>query len=55
MIASDEKSVVIGVRQPDTEEIGQIQISFDGPDRFWVNPAGGEGWKEYYQRIEKRS
>jgi len=52
--ASDEKSVVIDVRDPAVGTKERIEISFDGPNRFWVNPAGGEGWKEYYDRIEKR-
>lgn len=52
--ASDEKSVVIDLREPVTGSKERVQISFDGPDRFWVSPAGGAGWKEYYQRIEKR-
>lgn len=52
--AADEKSVVIDLREPVSGTKERIQISFDGPNRFWVSPAGGEGWKEYYQRIEKR-
>lgn len=52
--SANETSVVIDVREPVTGEKERIQISFDGPNRFWVTPAGGEGWKEYYQRIEKR-
>jgi len=52
--ASDEKSVVIDLREPVTGEKERIQISFDGPNRYWVNPSGGEGWKEYYERIAKR-
>lgn len=52
--SADEKSVVIDVREPVTGQKERIQISFDGPNRYWVNPCGGEGWKEYYQRVEKR-
>lgn len=52
--SSDESSLVIDVREPVSGAKERIQISFDGPNRFWVSPAGGEGWKEYYQRIEKR-
>lgn len=52
--ASDAKSVIIDVREPVTGGKERIQISFDGPNRYWVNPTGGEGWKEYYERIEKR-
>lgn len=52
--AADEKSVVIDVREPLSGEKERIQISFDGPNRYWVSPSGGEGWKEYYQRVEKR-
>jgi hypothetical protein len=52
--AADASSVVIDVREPVSGSKERIQISFDGPNRFWVSPAGGEGWKEYYQRIEKR-
>ncbi len=52
--ASDEKSVCIDVRDPAAGTKERIEISFDGPNRFWVNPAGGEGWKEYYDRVEKR-
>lgn len=52
--SADAKSLVIDIRQPATGAKERIQISFDGPNRFWVNPAGGEGWKEFYQRIEKR-
>jgi hypothetical protein len=51
--ASDEKSVVIDLREPISGTKERVQISFDGPDRFWVSPANGEGWREYYQRIEK--
>lgn len=52
--SANENSLVIDLRQPATGAKERIQISFDGPNRFWVNPAGGEGWKEFYQRIEKR-
>lgn len=52
--SADEKTVVIDVREPVTGEKERIQISFDGPNRYWVSPAGGQGWKEYYERIEKR-
>ncbi len=52
--ASDEKSVLIDVRDPAAGTKERIEISFDGPNRFWVNPAGGEGWKEYYERVGKR-
>jgi hypothetical protein len=52
--ASDEKSVIIDVREPVTGEKERIEISFDGPNRYWVNPAGGEGWREYYERVQKR-
>ena len=52
--ASSADSVFIDVRQPVTGQKERIQISFDGPDRYWVSPVGGQGWKEYYQRIEKR-
>lgn len=52
--ASGEKSVVIDVREPRTGEKERIEISFEGPNRYWVNPAGGEGWREYYERVQKR-
>jgi hypothetical protein len=52
--AADATSLVIDVREPATGAKERIQISFDGPNRFYVSPAGGEGWKEFYQRIEKR-
>ena len=52
--ASDEKSLLIDLREPLSGNKERVQISFDGPNRFWVSPAGGSGWKEYYQRIEKR-
>ena len=52
--ASDEKSVTINVREPVSGTRERIEISFDGPNRYYVNPTGGEGWKEYYERIEKR-
>ena len=52
--ASDEKSVTIDVKEPTTGSKERIQITFDGPNRYWVNPAGGQGWKEYYDRIQKR-
>lgn len=52
--ASDEKSVTIDVKEPTTGAKERIQITFDGPNRYWVNPAGGQGWKEYYDRIQKR-
>jgi len=42
------------VREPVTGTNERIEISFDGPNRYYVNPTGGEGWKEYYERIEKR-
>lgn len=51
---SDEKSVAIDVREPVSGTTERIEISFDGPNRFWVTPANGEGWKEYYERVEKR-
>jgi len=50
---SDEKSVVIDLLEP-TGSKTRIHIFFDGPNRYWVNPAGGEGWKEYYDRIQTR-
>jgi len=49
-----ENSLLIDVSEPASEKKGRIEISFDGPNRFWVNPAGGEGWKEYYERVGKR-
>lgn len=52
--ASDEKSVTISIRNPGTGELQTIQLSFDGPNRFWVQPYGGEGWKEFYERVEGR-
>ena len=52
--AFDEKSASIDVRDPAAGTMERIEISFDGPNRFWVNPAGGEGWKEYYERVEQR-
>lgn len=52
--SSDANSVTIDVRDPRSGTRERILISFDGPDRYWVSPANGEGWKEYYQRIEKR-
>lgn len=51
--ASDEKSVVIDLLEP-TGARTRIHIFFDGPNRYWVNPAGGEGWKEFYERVESR-
>lgn len=54
VVTSDNTSVTIDVREPTTGTIKRIQIFFDGPNRYWVNPAGGQGWKEYYDRIEKR-
>ena len=51
---SGGNSLLIDVSEPASGKKGRIEISFDGPNRFWVNPAGGEGWKEYYERVEKR-
>lgn len=51
---SDANSVVIAVREPVSGAKDHIRITFDGPNRYWVNPAGGEGWREYYERIDKR-
>lgn len=50
--AADEKSVEIAVKDPLTGEPQSIQILFEGPNKYWVEPADGQGWKEYYQRIE---
>ena len=52
--SSDATSLVIDLREPRSGVKERVQISFDGPNRFWVSPARGEGWKEFYQRIEKR-
>lgn len=49
--ASDANSVSIALPQPGTKEPDIIQIVFEGPNRYWVNPANGEGWKEYYDRV----
>jgi hypothetical protein len=54
VVASDEKSVSIDVREPVSGTNSRIEISFDGPNRYWVSPSGGEGWKEYYERIKTR-
>lgn len=50
---SDEKSVTIDLKEP-SGNTSRVQIFFDGPNRYWVNPVGGEGWKEYYDKIESR-
>jgi hypothetical protein len=51
--AADDRSVVLDLREPFSKTTERVQISFDGPNRFWVSPAGGEGWKEYYVRVPK--
>lgn len=53
VVESDEKSVTIDILEPTTQTKRRIQIFFEGPNRYYVNPVGGEGWKEYYVRIPK--
>lgn len=49
--ASDANSVAIALSQPGTGSTDYIQIVFDGPNKYWVNPANGDGWREYYERV----
>lgn len=49
--ASDANSVAIAIPQPGTGTPDTIKIVFDGPNRYYVDPANGEGWKEYYERV----
>ena len=51
--ATDEKSIAIALNRPGSSSTDYIQMVFDGPDRYWVNPAGGQGWKEYYDRVAR--
>jgi hypothetical protein len=52
VVSSDVNSVAIALPQPGTKTMDYIQITFDGPNRYWVAPANGEGWKEYYSRVK---
>jgi len=52
--ASGGDSVFIDVSEPASGKKGRIEISFDGPNRYYVIPSGGKGWKEYYERMGKR-
>lgn len=54
VVASDDQSVTIDVKEPTTGVKKRIHITFDGPNRYTVDPAGGVGWKEYYVRVEGR-
>jgi len=54
VVESDETSSTIELRDPASGEKARIRMVFDGPDRYWVKMTGGEGWKEYYQRIGKQ-
>jgi len=49
--ASDANSVSIALNQPGSITPDYIQIVFDGPNKYWVDPANGEGWREYYERV----
>jgi hypothetical protein len=46
--------LTISLREPTTGSTEHIEISFEGPDRFWVQPSGGEGWREFYERLPSR-
>jgi hypothetical protein len=47
-------TLTISLREPATGGTDRIEISFDGPNRFWVQPSGGAGWKEFYERLPSR-
>jgi len=51
VVSSNANSVSIALPQPGTPKPDVIEIVFEGPNRYWVNPANGEGWKEYYDKV----
>lgn len=53
VLASDDKSVEIEITEPTTKVQKRIKMLFEGPNRYYVEPAGGQGWKEYYERVQQ--